>query len=210
MKILVLCQRTSAAAQLHQNLRQKFNVDFVFTTSEFWQQFDLYDYDLLLVDTCRASFDCQAVVAAMRQIKPALPVILWSKNQDDRALQELLDLQVSAVFWRVDLFSRSASTHNIRLGGLHFNLANHHFLVQDRIVDLPKRESLLLAQLFINHRQFLSKNQIAKYLLRDCYSVNSNMVDVYIYRLRKILQELSPDLQIKRHHYLGYKITACN
>jgi DNA-binding response OmpR family regulator len=210
MRILLLRQKIKLRISPHLWLRQKFIVDDAFSPADFFEKFYARTYDLLIVDLNRASFDVEKILTEVRAERPTLPVVCFLDEQSRLSLQKFLSYQFSSLICQQSMVENHDKSNNIKLGKLNFNFADNSFLLRDRILPLPRREALLLTQLFINRSHFLSRDTISKYLLKDCAAVKSNLVDVYIYRLRKILRQNSPDLRIKYHHYLGYQISHCN
>lgn len=91
------------------------------------------------------------------------------------------------------------------LSGVHFDsvhqtLADHH---------LSSRESDLLLMLCRNKNQMVAKSRILQSLWGQDNYFASRSLSVYIYHLRKLLEETKCSMQILSVHGKGYKLVEC-
>jgi len=210
MRILILLQKKDRSDLLSVFLAKNFIIDEVYSENDFFEKFYLYDYDLVIIRPFLSSLNLGELIAEIKTEKPKLPIIYLAQNDTSEALQKYLNMQINAILHFPSLLKTGLATANDSFGSLNFDFTKNCFLIRDRALDLPKRELILLRKLFFNRHQFLSRTEIAKFLLKDCYTSNSNLIDVYVYRLRKLLRKNFPEIKIKYYHALGYKISHCN
>lgn len=210
MRILILLQKNNRSDLLSAYLTKNFIIDEAYSEDDFFEKFYSYDYDLVIIRLFSTSPNLGELIAELKNEKPKLPIIFLAQNDKSEALQKYLNMQINAILHFPSLSTAELATANDSFGSLNFDFTNNCFLIRDGVLDLPKRELILLRKLFFNRHQFLSRTEIAKFLLKDCYASNSNLIDVYVYRLRKLLRKNFPEIKIKYYHALGYKISHCN
>ncbi len=182
-------------------------LDFVKNENEFLNIFYLYDYDLILLNYSDHRNKILNLIREIKTEKPTLPIICMS---DEKLLVDFSQL----IFLQINYFLLKPNWSNLEkpslsLGSLSFNPQVDSFFVKNSFLNLPKTEHLLLKFLFLNQNHFFSKDQLSHKIIKDLYSKNSNLIDVYIYRLRKLLFKKISGVEIVHRRNFGYKITAC-
>lgn len=211
MRVLLLCQKFRVKEYFIHSFIREYILDRVFSTNDFFEKLSLHNYDLIVIDACQANYCVKEIIAELGNEKLATPIIVLTQDWQGQNLNLFLRSQISAIIYLNSSKIKKETAHQkVQLGDLSYDLAQDTFLLRDKSIALAKRESLLLRKLFFNQDQFTSRSEVAKFLLKDCYMTNSNLIDVYVYRLRKLLRQHDSTLKIKYHSHLGYKITHCN
>lgn len=180
-------------------------VDVTNSKEDLLDKFYLYDYDLILLDLS-SGIDFSAVIIEIRSDKQFLPIMCLLEKDHCSNLEKLLKLQINYLLWKPLLANNSAL---ITFYSLTFDQSKNTFLVKDESLNLSKREHLLLKLLFLNRHKIFSKEELLQKIVENAYSVNLSLIDVYVYRLRKILKSQAPDVKIINRKNFGYQIAHC-
>jgi len=89
---------------------------------------------------------------------------------------------------------------------LIMNLSNREVKRADRSIELSNREFSLLEYFLRNKGRVLSRAQICEHVWGYYFEVNDNLVDVYVKRLRKKLEESESERIIQTVRGIGYSI----
>ena len=157
-------------------------------------------YDLLLLDLGLPKKEGLAVLAALRQKRNAIPVVILTARDavadrvkgldagaDDYVVKPF-DLDELAARIRALLRRRSGRADPvIQLGALQLNPATHEVTLKGEGVLLSAREFALLAALLDRPGAVLSREQLEEKLYGWDQEVGSNTVEVYIHSLRRKL-----------------------
>ena len=115
------------------------------------------------------------------------------------ALEELLA--------RVQALTRRAhgiKSPKVRVGTLDIDLARKTASRDSEIIDLTSREFALLEYLALRKGEVVSRPQIEAHLYADEVDLMSNVVDSFVYRLRKKIQASHEPSLIRTRRGLGY------
>ena len=95
-----------------------------------------------------------------------------------------------------------------RFGALRLDLSAHRFYIRDEVVELTPREFALLVYLVENGEMLCTRDQILDGVWNINFDTGTNMVDVYMYFLRKKLEAhgLQGMIQTVRGH--GYRLVS--
>ena len=159
--------------------------------------------DLVLLDIMLPDLDGHEVLAAIRQRRSDLPVIMLTARDDPRSMvsalnggaddyitkpfayEVLLD-RIRAVTRRGD--QKQAST--IEVGDLRIDLLSHRVWRGGRHVELSRREFALLEYFARNQGRLLSRQQILAAVWEHDFEGESNVVDVFVLHLRNKLDRV--------------------
>ncbi len=207
MRLLIFSQDNQLLRFFTANFPKKAISDIVFSKEDFFTNFYLYDYDLILLDLLFVGNNYCDLIKEVREENKRISIICLFGKDKFPNLAETLSLQINYLLFKPDLFSQNLQTNSLNL--LKFDQEADLFFTRNRMLKLSKQEHLLLKFLFLNQHKFNSKLEIARKILKESYLIGSNLVDVYIYRLRKILGSESSGVKIINRKNFGYKITAC-
>ena len=175
--------------------------------------------DLVLLDLGLPRIDGRAVLHALRDRHPALPVIILTARDDVESKVQGLDSgaadYVTKPFHFEELLARIRTTLRARdqaassvlsVGDLRLDLLTKVAWRDGRRIDLAPREWALLELLMRHPHQVLSRAQILDRVWEYDFDPGSNIVDVYVGYLRRKLNAsgCAPLLQTVRG--AGYRL----
>ena len=198
MKILVAEDEPKTAAFLKRGLEESgFGVDIAGDGDHAIQLALARLHDLLILDVALPKRDGWDVISELRRNAIQMPVLFvtardavhdrvkgFDLGADDYlvkpfAFSELL-ARVRSLLRRVEARSSSA----IRIADLEVDLARHRVTRGGRVVDVTRKEFVLLSLLMRKAGEVLSRAQIAEQVWDINFDGESNFVDVHIRRLR--------------------------
>lgn len=220
MRLLIVEDEPKTAALLGTALRQEgFEVAWSEDGIRGLEEAIRGGFDLLLVDIMLPGLDGLGLVRELRARGLATPVIMLSARGEVEQRVEGLDagaddylpkpFAMSELMARVrSLLRRNSqpkpSVHSI--GDLTFDPATRETRRGGKRIELSTRESLLLECLFRAEGGVVSRRDIISAVWEYDFDPGSNLVEVYIRRLRdKIDREASPSL-IQTVRGLGYAL----
>ena len=174
-------------------------------------------YDLVILDLVMPRLDGHAVLDRMMRRKPSQPVLVLSALDDTaskvRCLENgaedyiskpfSLDELLARVRARLRAAARSTSTQLV-VGTLSLDLIRRHADVGAGPISLADREFLLLRELMRNAGTTVSKERLLSSVWDYHFDPGSNVLDVYIRRLRAKLGSGA----IATVRGVGYRIDA--
>jgi DNA-binding response OmpR family regulator len=176
-----------------------------------------HPYDLIVLDLVMPRMDGQAVLRRILERKPSQPVLVLSALNDTASKVSCLELgaedYISKPFSLEELLARvrarlrtAARSHPTRLraGSLSLDLIRRQADDGSGPVPLAEREFLLLGELMRNAGQTVSKERLLSSVWGYHFDPGSNVVDVYVRRLRA---KLGADT-IVTVRGVGYRIDA--
>lgn len=220
MRLLIVEDEPKTAALLGTALKQEgFEVAWAEDGIKGLEEAIRGGFDLLLVDIMLPGLDGLGLVRELRARGHATPVIMLSARGEVEQRVEGLDagaddylpkpFAMSELMARVrSLFRRNsqqkAMVHSI--GDLTFDQATRETRRGGKRIELSTRESLLLECLFRAEGGVVSRRDIISAVWEYDFDPGSNLVEVYIRRLRdKIDRDASPSL-IQTVRGLGYAL----
>lgn len=190
------------------NSLEKFNlVDYSYEIENFLEKFYLYDYDLILLNIYKLEKKHLDAIEEISHENNKIPILYFMEKIDFSLIEKILKIGIKNLLFGSNYFNCIQNIQTI--GSLSFNHDSNCFYTSDKELILSKKEFFLLKFLFCNSNHFVSKNKIVNRLINDVYEKNSNLIEVYIYRLRKILKENKTNVKIISKRNFGYKISAC-
>ncbi len=160
------------------------------------------DIDLVVLDLMLPERSGMQVLAALRETKPALPVIVLTARGEVE--DRVAGLDAGAVDYLVKPFSLSELAARIRAqlrvaaqtpattlsaAGIDINLLTREVHRSDQLVRLSTTEFELLVYLMHNRGRVVSREQILRAVWGYGYDPGTNVVDVYIGYLRRKLSD---------------------
>jgi two-component system response regulator RegX3 len=185
------------------------------------------EIDLVMLDTALPRHDGYRVGQQIRQLKPAVPIVVVSERDDDDGVvrcllafaddfvakpfvpRELL-ARVHAVLRRAGL-ARSARgvDGSIVVGDIALSRHLMQATVRGHVVGLTPRELTLLAVLMTNPDRVLSRTQIVQLAWGHEFSGCLKTVDVCVQRVRRKLEpHLEHEEYIQAVRGFGYKLVS--
>jgi DNA-binding response OmpR family regulator len=221
MNILVVEDEPLIAAFLERGLTAE---GYVVTTADngpdALDQFAGTSPGVVVLDVMLPGMDGFDVLASMRAVDPAVPVIMLTARGEVADRVRGLDLGATDYLMKPFAFSELAArirahtrrpesprAQKLEAAGLELDLLTREARRGDREVPLSAREFALLAYLMRHPGQVLSRQQILNGVWGYTFDPRSNLVDVYIGYLRRKLGD-GDDCPIATVRGMGYRLVA--
>jgi len=224
MKILIIEDEKQLVKSMTQFLRQENYVcEIAYTASEANEKILLFDYDCILLDLALPDGSGLKILEKLKdKNKSDGVIIITAKNSLDDRIKGLnlgADDYLSKPFYLPELSARvSAIIRRKRFDGnnkisfreIVIDLPGKMVMVNDRALELTRKEYDLLIFLISNKNRVVSKNAIAEHLSGDNAELMDKFDFIYshIKNLKKKLTESGCEDYIKTVYGLGYKFTA--
>jgi DNA-binding response OmpR family regulator len=180
------------------------------------------EISLCLLDIMLPKLDGFSVAREIRRIDPEVPIIFLTARslKEDKieglklgaddyiikpfSIEELL-LKIGIFLRRSKVNTNSTNNQVSKLGNFTFDKNNQILTLDKKEIRLTQRESELLALFISSVNQVIKKEDILKSIWFDSNSVYSRSLDVFISRLRKML-DADPHIKIENIHGVGYRL----
>ena len=219
MRILLVEDNPDLAEAIVERLGQDvYAVDWISDGEQALQVLSYQDYSLIILDLGLPRRDGLSVLRQLRaQRKPTPVLILTARSGVDERINALdlgaddylvkpVDLRELAARCRALLRrSHGETSSQVVYGRLRFDRAAARAYVDDREIELPRRELCILDLLLSQQGRALSKSLIADQLCSFAATdelPSDNAIELYIARLRKKLD--GSDVSIKTLRGIGY------
>jgi two-component system, OmpR family, response regulator PhoP len=204
MRVLVIEDDAGLRAQLVENLKDAGNVVDAAADGDEGVYFGReYDYDAAVVDLGLPKRDGIAVIKALRGVGRSLPILILTARahwQDKVAgLEAGADDYLTKPFHmeelraRLNALMRRAAGHAspvITVGPYALDTARKEARVGDVPIELTAFEYRVLEYLVLNSTRVVSKTELTDHLYEQDFDRDSNVIEVFIGRLRR---KLDPD-----------------
>ena len=222
MRILLAEDEPRVAGFIAKGLRERaYAVDVAGDGDEALHFATVNPYDLLILDVMLPVRDGFAVCRQLRSKGIRTPILMLTARDavDDRVagLDSGADDYLVKPFDFKELLARlralarrpaEVRAELLRVADLTLNTANHAVSRAGKPVNLTAKEYALLEFLVLNQDRIVNREQIAQHVWDESFDPFSNLIDVYIRRLRaKIDANFHPSL-IHTRRGEGYILTA--
>lgn len=218
MKVLVVEDNTSLGESLGHALRaMDHSVDVVTDGTMASSVLSTEQYDLVTLDLNLPGQDGLRVLKEFRTKNQDTPVLILtirdSLNDRVKGLDMGADDYMTKPFEIVEFEARvrcllrrkeGLRTNVIHFGPLSFNTIERTVALEDRTVDLTRRERSLLEILLSRAGRVVPKEYIFQHLCSFDDDVGNSAIDTYIHRLRRKIEH--PQLGIRTIRGLGYML----
>lgn len=224
MRVLVVEDARSLARSLQQGLGEEgFTVDLAHDGEDGLHLASEIAYDAIVLDRMLPSRDGLSVLRELRARGVATPVLLLTAlgEVEDRVegLEGGADDYLVKPFAFSELVARlrvllrrghGHSTNRIELGALSLDLSARTASVRGRPLDLTARELALLELLALHSGDTLTRTTIAEALYSEDEDRDSNVIDVFVARLRRKLTAAGVDgaAAVVTVRGIGYRLHA--
>ena len=192
-----------------------YTVDWTADGEEAESTLRVLEFDLVILDLTLPKMDGLEILRVLRQRKVPVPVLIVTARSDvDNRVKGLdlgaddyltkpfemdeFDARVRALLRR----SRADGLKALSCGALTLDMAARRAYVNDRPLDLPRREFHVLEVLMSRHGRIVSKDQIIDSISDFNDEMNPSTVEIYIHRIRKKLE--TTDVSIRTVRGVGY------
>lgn len=224
MKILIIEDQESLAKLLREALKKEgYTVDYVGDGEIGQMRIELHhnDYDLVILDLMLPKRSGFEVCRNIRNLKISIPIlVLTAKNSEEDKIS-LLDcgaddylvkpFSFKELVARIRALSRRPKIvlpTKLSVSGLTLNPSNKTVERGSKEIKLTLTEYRLLEYLMRHPDQMVKREDIASKVWDFNFDSFSNIVDVYISRLRKKIGDGKNKDLIKTMHGEGYKIES--
>ena len=221
MKILIVDDNQEILFGLEKLLNEaSFNTYKAINLQEAKVSLEQYEYDLIILDWMLPDGSGVVFLETIRKEYLSTPVLLLSSKGEisDKveALDNGADDYLQKPFSNIELLARirallrresSYKKSVIEMGNFNVDLATHEVYIENKKIELTKKEFSLLELLLLNQHVVLTRYQINDHLNHDFDALkSSNLVDVHIKNLRKKLSLASISIETIRG--VGFRIKA--
>ena len=222
MRLLLVEDEAEAAAALAKGLRENaFAVDVAVNGAEALERIHVNPYDLIVLDVRLPDISGLKVCGEMRRAGVMAPVLMLTAldGVNDRidGLDSGADDYLRKPFDFRELLARirallrrgpSVVDSRLRLADLEIDTRSHRVHRGDRAIDLTAREYALLEYLVRNAGRVVGRAEISDHVWDETYDPFSNLIEVYVQRLRRKIDSESPLKLIHTRRGEGYVLSA--
>jgi DNA-binding response OmpR family regulator len=223
MRVLLVEDEPSAAHVLAKGLReQTYAVDVAGDGDTAVFQAGTTDYDAVILDIMLPVRDGFSVCRAIRESGSTVPILMLTARDAVDARIEGLDCGADDYLVKPfdfgELLARLRALvrrgrqpllpERLTLGPLSIDTRGRHVRVRNRDVALTAKEYALLEYLVRRAGDVVSRADISEHVWDEHYDAMSNIVDVYVQRLRRKLDRPGMDSMIRTRRGEGYQLAA--
>jgi len=222
VRILLVEDEPRVAGFIAKGLReQTYAVDVAPNGEEALYLASVNEYDLVVLDVLLPLKDGHAVCRELRGSGSRVPILMLTARDsvDDRVsgLDSGADDYLTKPFDFKELLARLRALARrsvalrpgvIRVADLSLDTASHQARRAGRPVSLTAKEYALLEYLMLNEGRVVGREQIAQHVWDESFDPFSNVIDVYIRRLRAKLDLSGAMPLIHTRRGEGYVLTA--
>ncbi len=221
MRVLLVEDERRAAEMLAKGLReQAYAVDVAADGAAAIFQAATNDYDALILDVMLPVTDGFAACRAIRQSGNMVPILMLTARDAVDARIEGLDCGADDYLVKPfdfgELLARLRAVirrgrqpllpEQLAIGELTLDTRARRVLIRGRELALTAREYALLEYLARRAGDVVSRTDIAEHVWDEHYDPVSNVVDVYIQRLRRKIEDAGGEPPIRTRRGEGYQL----
>lgn len=178
-----------------------------------------YEYDAAIIDLGLPKLDGLEVIKAARKLDIKVPVLIltardsWQQKVDglDAGGDDYLTkpFHEEELLARVKALIRRSSGHassELKAGPITLDLSLQQVYVSEQPLELTAYEYKVLEYLMLHPKKVISKSELTEHIYDQDFDLDSNVIEVFVGRLRK---KLDPDNSIKPIETLrgrGYRL----
>jgi DNA-binding response OmpR family regulator len=203
MRVLLAEDEKKVALHVRAALREQgFTVDMVHRGDEALDAALATPYDALVLDVMMPGRDGLSILRVLRERRISTPVLfVTARGEVSERVEGLMlgaddylskPFAMNELVARVIALARRNSTHGLtmlRVEDLSMNLVTREVTRGSEKLELPMREFALLEFLMRSPGRVLSKTQLIENVWEWHFDTGTNVVEVYIQRLRKRIDE---------------------
>jgi two-component system response regulator PhoP len=215
MRILIVEDEPTLRAQLKDRLNENGYVVDVAADGEEGLYFGReYDYDAAIIDLGLPKLDGMDLIAQLRGDERAFPVLVLTArgNWQDKVegLEAGADDYLTKPFQPEELLARlnallrragGYASPVLEQGALKLDTAKKEVRLDDALVELTAYEYRVLEYLMLNPSRVVSKTELTDHLYEQDFDRDSNVIEVFVGRLRKKLDPVNPIRTVRGQGY---------
>ena len=222
MRILVVEDNHRLNSSLQMNLAHEgYSVDTAYDGQEGQDIAELTPYDLIILDILLPKKDGLEVCRELRRRRIHTPILLLTARDsvDDRvqgldcgaddylvkpfAMRELL-ARLRALLRR----SHPSTNGRLEMGGLIVDPITHTVEREGRSIDLTPKEFALLEYFMYHPNQVVTRDMIEQHIWNYDFECSSNVIDVYVRRLRRKIDDPFKVKLLTTIRGIGYQLAT--
>lgn len=220
MRILIAEDDSRLLTQLDSLLQQHgYSVDLADNGEHALYQLNEYAYDLAIIDIGLPKMDGFEVIRKARQEDIRCPVLILTAR--DRWQEKVEGLDAGAddyltkpfhneeLLARVKALIRRASGQAnpvIQFGPISLDTVAEEITVNEAPLELTAYEYKVMEYLMLNPQKVVSKTELTEHIYDQDFDLDSNVIEVFVGRLRKKLDPESSFKPIETLRGRGYRI----
>ena len=222
MRILLVEDEPNAARMLAKGLReQSYAVDIAADGEAALYQLNVYDYDLMILDVMLPHKDGLQVCREMRGLGLSTPVLMLTARDavDDRiaGLDAGADDYLIKPFDFGELLARARAllrrgdtvqSEILRVADLEINTRSRTVKRGKSSIQLSAKEYALIEYFARNAERVLGRADIAEHVWDRNFDIFSNLIEVYVRRLRRKIDDGHAVKLFHTRRGEGYALTA--
>jgi two-component system copper resistance phosphate regulon response regulator CusR len=223
MRVLLVEDQPDAARMIAKGLReQAYAVDVVAHGDAACHEASVHDYDTIVLDVMLPRQDGFSVCREIRKAGSAVPILMLTAMDDVEARVAGLDagaddyltkpFDFRELLARLRALARRANQpptpEHFSVGDLNFDVRARRVVVYGKALALTTREYALLEHLGRRSDAVVGRSDIAEHVWDDRYDPFSNVIDVYVQRLRRKLAQAGATAEIRTRRGEGYQLVA--
>lgn len=208
MRVLVIEDEKLLAEQIKsQLLLQQFSVDVAVDGADGWFKLSEYPYDLAIIDLGLPKLDGLSVIRKARKSELKTPIIILTARGSWQEKVEGLDAgaddYLTKPFHNEELLARCNALIRraagqpdplLRAGSIALNSRTQQVWLAEDEVSLTAYEYKVLEYFMLNPGKVISKTELTEHIYDQDFDLDSNVIEVFVLRLRK---KLDPDGDLK-------------
>jgi two-component system copper resistance phosphate regulon response regulator CusR len=223
MRILLVEDEPHAARMLAKGLReQTYAVDVALDGRKVLELVSISDYDAVILDVMLPFVDGLEVCQRLRAMGSQVPVLMLTARDSIDARIAGLDsgaddyltkpFDVGELYARLRALIRRGVRPPVPVrmtaGPLEIDTRSHSVTCRGQLVSLTKREYALLEYLVRRAGEVVGRAEISEHVWDGSYDPMSNVIDVFIQRLRRKIDRPGDDSIIQTRRGEGYLLTS--
>ena len=208
MRLLVVEDESLLRQQLEQGLvKEGYVVDAAGDGKTGLYYATEYNYDAAIIDIGLPEIDGISLIQQIRSAGKEFPVLILTARGDWQDKVTGLDagaddyvvkpFQLEEILARLNALLRRAAgfaKSQLEFGPLNLDISAKRLTVNDQNVDLTAYEYKMLEYLMLHPGQVISKSELTEHLYAQDFDRDSNVLEVFVRRIR---QKLDPDQTLK-------------
>ncbi|MBU3742708.1 MAG: response regulator transcription factor [Candidatus Kapabacteria bacterium] len=220
MRILVIEDERKVASFIKRGLEEERYIVETAADGEAGLELALHNhFDAIVLDVMLPKLDGFSVLSTLRDSGATTPVImLTARGTTDDRVQGLdlgADDYLTKPFHFEELAARlrsilrrssSEKTTKLSCGNITLDMVTHFAYRDDVEIELTTKEYALLEYMMRNKDRILSRSMITQQVWKHSFDPESNIIDVYIKRLRTKLERPGQPPLIQSIRGVGYRL----
>jgi heavy metal response regulator len=198
MRILIVEDEKSLADIIKKGLEEEdYAVDVAYNGEDGLFMAENEPSDLIILDIMLPIVDGMTILKRIRKAGVKTPVLMLTAKDTLRDKVSGLDSGADDYLTKPFLFeellarmrsllrrSSEAKTSVIEIGGLTIDMATHEVRRAGKNIDLSAKEYALLEYMAVNRNKVLTRTMFWEHLYDYNFDLDSNVIDVFIHRIR--------------------------